>query len=175
MERLDPIIVLRGAINGWISEAEEEKKQAEKSKQQGLTFRDRFEAACADLKTEPCPFCGGKMVDASPLEPFADELRKMQHYLYQGERFTPECQVCKTYRTNEPRPKAQRWAAENTDRQQRVFAAEVFRALPEVDEVAREQIGRGWMLRIGKVWYANDSDKDTLINQWGMKARGRSA
>src|ERR1700755_540275 len=115
------------------------------------------------------------MVHPSPLKPFADELGDMRYYLHQGERFTQECQVCETYLTTEPRPKAQRWTPENTDRQQRVFASEVVRALPEVDEVAREQIGRGWMLRIGKVWYANDSDKDALRNQWGMKARGRSA
>jgi hypothetical protein len=175
MEPHDSIEVLRNSISGWISRAEGAMEQAARSKEKGLSYQERFEAACAKLKAGVCPFCGGEMLDTSPLKTFAEELAGMQQYLYQGERFTAECRVCRTYQTTEPKDTAQRWTPENTDPQKKVFAAEVFRVLPDIDEVAREKIGKGWMFRINDVWYANDSDKEALRNGWGMKARGRSA
>jgi hypothetical protein len=94
----------------------------------------------------------------------------MNYYLYQGERFTTECKQCRTYRTEEPRDSAKYWTPENTDRGKQVFATDIFRNFPNVDEVALERgAGRGWMFRIGEVWYANSSDKQQLKERWGIR------
>jgi hypothetical protein len=72
MEPVDSIIALRGSISFWHRQAEDQIERGTRSREEAADFKERFEAACAALKTEACPFRGGQMLDTSPLKQFGD-------------------------------------------------------------------------------------------------------
>ena len=169
MSDRNTIEILRRSIAGWVADAEEALQQAAHERREAIAFSRRFEDACAVLPTAQCPFCGGQMVDTTPLQAFGDELRAMQQYLFQSEQFTLHCLSCGTYRTDAPRRSAQCWEAGTAPVRGKVFAADIFRTFPNATEVALEgATGRGWLVCLDGVWYANDRQRKELAELWSI-------
>ena len=165
----DTIDILRRSIARWVANAEAALQQAAHERREAVAFSQRFEDACAALPTQRCPFCGGRMIDTAPLQAFSDELRAMQQYLFQGEPFTLHCLSCGTYCTDAPRDSAQRWEAGTALVRSKIFAADIFRAFPNAMAVALEgATGRGWLVCLDGVWYANDRQRKELAELWGI-------
>lgn len=108
------------------------------------------------------------MLDLRLLIELKDELKGSWKFLDQGQCFAFECQDCGTYESDPPPSNSLKWTPSNTDKKKNLFASEVFKAFPDVDEVAREQIG-AWFFRINEAWYSNYSPKAELKKFWGMK------
>lgn len=81
----DTVHVLRRAIQGWRSDAEEEIARGERLKREADEFAAAFERTVEELEKRRCTFCEGKMVDFGPLRSMADELQDRRMYLYQGD------------------------------------------------------------------------------------------
>lgn len=161
---------LRSSIDFSIREADEQRQRAERSKDEALRLQQHFNNICTNLKTTECPFCKGKMIDTSDLEELSEYLGRQQQFLFQGELFTLHCQECGIYLTDHPKETAQYWKPEDVEPTDKVFAVEIFKNFPTVDEVALERAaGRGWMFRIENTWYATFYDKARLKQKWGMK------
>jgi hypothetical protein len=169
MSDRNTIEILRKSIAAWIDSAEAALQQAAHERREAIAFSKRFEDISAVLPMSQCPFCGGQMVDTAPLQVFGDELRVMQQYLFQNEWFTLHCLACSTYRTDAPRDSAQRWEAGTTPVRSKVFAADIFRIFPKATEVALEgATGRGWLVCLDGVWYANNRQRKKLAELWGI-------
>ena len=103
------------------------------------------------------------------IDAFADELAHARQWLFQGELFRLHCLACGTYRADPPRASAQIWEAGETAVRGKTFAAALFRTFPNISAVALEgATGRGWVIRLDDVWYANDKTKDELADLWGI-------
>lgn len=169
MYNRDTIEILRDSIARWVADAEAALQQAAHERREAVAFGQRFEDLCATLPTTPCPFCGGQMLDTGPLQEFADELARARLWLFQGEPFGLHCLTCGTYRTGSPRASAQVWEAGETAVRRKTFAAALFRTFPNISAVALEgATGRGWVIRLNDVWYANGKTKDALADLWGI-------
>jgi hypothetical protein len=163
------IEILRASIAAWVDSADAALQQAAHERREAIAFSQRFDDISAVLPMSQCSFCGGQMVDTAPLQAFGDELRVLQQYLFQDERFTLHCLVCSTYRTDAPRDSAQCWEAGTALVQSKVFAADIFRIFPNATEVALEgATGRGWLVCLDGVWYANNRQRKELAELWGI-------
>ncbi len=169
MQQHNTIEILRNSIARWVADAEAALQEAAHERREAVAFGQRFEDICKTLPTAQCPFCGGQMLDTGPLQEFADELAHARQWLFQGELFRLHCLACGTYRADPPRASAQIWEAGETAVRGKTFAAALFRTFPNISVVALEgATGRGWVIRLDNVWYANGKTKDDLTDLWGI-------
>ncbi len=163
--------ILRSAIARWVAEAEATLQRAAHERREAIDFGQRFEEICAKLPTASCPFCGGAMTDTGPLREFAEDLAYARQWMYQGEEFCLHCRTCGTSSVSAPpRNSAQVWDAGETTTRGTTFAAALFRTFPSITVVALEgATGRGWLIQLNDVWYANAKTKSELAALWGVR------
>lgn len=162
-------------ISDLIRSADNDIRDAQERRWRAVSLQKELEQAYAQLRTQDCPFCAGTMVDTTPLKPLVDQAAYLSPtgcYDYTPyPHFGWICQRCHTYHSRgDMKASARRWSRTSAEvlRSKSNFASEVFAGCAFVDEVAREQVGREWLFRIGATWYANSSDKQTIRALWDL-------
>lgn len=175
MQDKDTVISLRCSIEQWRQEAEHKIAAAIESKKTADEWLPHFEAAVQSLPSRPCIFCGGMMIDTSPLKSMADQLSRADFFLNQGEKFCLQCDSCRTYQTHEPLPTSDQWTRSDIDAKSTNFAGMILDRFESVEIVALEKMaGRGWMFFWDGSWFANRAAKDELMKVLGLvKSRPR--
>ena len=137
------------------------------------------------LQSRSCPFCQAKSQDPVTLLDYVDELYQTPNIEGSGpvspfpaSLFTWFCPNCKLWECDFPPDRTtlntRIWTKQNyldNLKPSRAFAFQIFKKFPCAEVVAYEERGysRGWVFRIGGVWYCNSNRKGQLEQLWDLQ------
>lgn len=138
------------------------------------------EARLDEIKETPkrCRFCGGQMLDLSPLN--VDMLVQgaaattLNHLRYSYGIRVPqswECQQCRAFAASAPLGDIPIWTREDISPRSKSLAALIFEHFQFVDTVAylnNSPYQRGWFLKTGGEWYYIEGPKDRVTEALGI-------
>jgi hypothetical protein len=134
------------------------------------------------LPVSKCHFCGGKVIDKSPLIPFINQFKP-----YHGDdgrfwadfwrekniRFVPECISCHIFKINESSfqwPGNKKYVANDTRRP--LLTTIIFEKYPFVTAIARNQSADEWYFALGNGEYWEiEGNKDYVIQRLNLPNR----